>query len=154
MTIDIETYLSERVDNQINWHDRKSSKNQKWFKSLQMISLACAAAIPFISGLVIDPTLLRVLVGGLGVVIAVVAGAISLYQFQQHWIDYRVTAEALRGEKYRFVTRTPPYDGPTAFRDFVQTVETILSEQNAKWQANRTAAVEEDEEEPTPEDGG
>lgn len=155
MTIDQDKYMAERVDDQIEWHDRKGGINKKWFLRLQMISLICAALIPFIAGFgEKNPDLMRILVGGLGVVIAVVGGAIGLNQFQKNWVDYRVTSEILRGEKYRFETKTPPYDGPNAFRDFVEAVESALSEQNSKWQTNPTAATEEPAEKAKADDEG
>jgi len=96
MAIDEKKYLDERVDNQIDWHDRKSSSNQKWFKRLQLISLICAALIPFISGWGMDGAAMRILVGGLGVVIAIMSGAVGLYQFQKLWIGIFLTASSVK----------------------------------------------------------
>jgi hypothetical protein len=146
MAIDEVKYMSERVDDQIDWHDRKGGGNKKWFLRLQLTSLTCAALIPFISGVMSNEFAMRILVGGLGVVIAVVGGAISLNQFQKNWVDYRLISETLRGLKYRFETRTPPFDTPNAFRDFVEAVETALSEQHKQWQANANTAAGESEE--------
>lgn len=149
MTIDEEKYMAERVDDQIHWHDRKGAVNKKWFLRLQLISLTCAALIPFLSGVMSNEFGMRILVGGLGVVIAVVGGATSLNQFQKIWVDYRLVSETLRGLKYRFETRTPPFDTPNAFRDFVEAVETALSEQHQQWQANLNVPPDERDEDTT-----
>ena len=43
-----EDYLKDRLDNQIDWYDKKSQWNQKWFKRLQVFQLIAAAIIPFL----------------------------------------------------------------------------------------------------------
>ena len=43
-----EEYLQERLDDQINWYDKKSAWNQKWFKVLWTIEILFAVAIPFL----------------------------------------------------------------------------------------------------------
>ena len=53
-------YLKNRLDDQIDWYDRKSVQNQKWFKRLQVISIIAAASIPFLSGYITETTLIPV----------------------------------------------------------------------------------------------
>jgi hypothetical protein len=43
---------------------------------------------------------------------------------QEHWIEYRATAESLRKEKFLFLTQTEPYDKDDAFPVLVQRVKT------------------------------
>ncbi|MFB3042367.1 MAG: DUF4231 domain-containing protein, partial [Candidatus Poribacteria bacterium] len=45
-----ENFMNERVDDQINWYDRKSQFNQKRYKRLRIIEIFAAALIPFLSG--------------------------------------------------------------------------------------------------------
>jgi hypothetical protein len=56
-----------------------------------------------------------------------------LLQLQEHWIEYRSTAESLRKEKFLFLTQTDPYDKDDAFHLLVQRVEALLSKENAEW---------------------
>lgn len=49
--------------------------------------------------------------GGLAAVIVVLEGAQHLYQFQEHWITYRSTAEALKHEHYLYLAQAGPYTG-------------------------------------------
>ena len=44
-----EEYLKDRVENQINWYDRKSIRNKEWFCFLQIIVLAMSGAVPVVS---------------------------------------------------------------------------------------------------------
>ena len=39
-----EEYIKDRVDIQIDWYDKKSVFNQKWFKRLQVIAIISASA--------------------------------------------------------------------------------------------------------------
>lgn len=48
--ISSEEYVERRLDDQINWYDRKSDANQLWFKRLRFAEIVAAAIIPFLSG--------------------------------------------------------------------------------------------------------
>ena len=128
-----EEYLKNRLDDQIDWYDRKSIQNQKTFKRLQVILIVAAASIPFISGYVDNLYYLQYLLGGIGVLIAAITGLISLYKFQETWTAYRTTCESLRHEKYLYLTKTNPYNGKNAFNLLVQRVEMLISKENSSW---------------------
>ena len=128
-----EEYLKNRLDDQIDWYDRKSSQNQKSFKRLQFILIIAAASIPFISGYVDDLYYLQYLLGGIGVLIATITGMLSLYKFQENWTAYRTTCESLRHEKFLYLTKTDPYRGKNAFNLLVQRVEMLISKENSSW---------------------
>jgi Protein of unknown function (DUF4231) len=48
-------------------------------------------------------------------------------------ISYRATAEALKAEKFLFLTQTQPYDKEDAFHLLVQRVESLLSRESSEW---------------------
>jgi len=129
-----EEYLKTRVDQQIDWYSAKSRSNQSWFKLLRLIEIAFAAASPFlVSQITADTTLLKIVVGSMGVCVAVIAGVVSLYKFQENWIEYRATAETLKREKFLFLTKSPPYDGDNAFQSLAGKIESVLSKENTDW---------------------
>lgn len=128
-----EEYLKNRLDDQINWYDKKSSQNQKTYKRLQFILIISAASVPFISGYVDNLSYLQYLLGGIGVLIAAVTGLLSLYKFQEIWTTYRTTCESLRREKFLYLTRTDPYIEKNAFNLLVQRVEALLAKENSSW---------------------
>ena len=128
-----EEYIKNRLDDQINWYDRKSSQNQKTYKRLQFILIISAASVPFISGYVDNLSYLQYLLGGIGVLIAAVTGLLSLYKFQEIWTTYRTTCESLRREKFLYLTRTDPYIEKNAFNLLVQRVEALLAKENSSW---------------------
>jgi len=132
--MDEEAYIKERLDDQIDWYSKKSKRSQNWFKTLRIIEIIAAATIPFLAGYATDAEPeLKVIIGLLGVVIAFVAGIISLNKFQEIWIEYRTTSETLKHHKYLFLTKSTPYDGDNAFQALVQTVEALISKENSNW---------------------
>ncbi len=135
-------YLEQRLQNQIDWHERKSGWNQRWFKRLQIVVITSGALLPLLAGLqAAQVPGMSYAIGALGVIVAIVTGVLGLYRFQELWIDYRLTAESLNQEKYRFVTGSPPYDVADSLAALVERVEGILAEQNSQWQQVAQAAV-------------
>ena len=129
-----EEYLKKRLDNQIEWYDKKSAWNQKWFRSLQVIAILAAASITFLSGYMTDELMwIKISIGLLGLLVAAVTGILSLYRFQENWIEYRTICESLKHEKFIYLTRTDPYDGENAFTLLVERVETLISKENTNW---------------------
>jgi hypothetical protein len=128
-----EEYVEQRLSDQISWYDRKSSTNQRWFKWLRFTEIVAAATIPFLSGFAGNSFPIKIAIGALGVVVAVVASLLGLLQLQERWIEYRATAESLRREKFLFLTQTDPYDKDDAFHLLVQRVEALLSKENTEW---------------------
>ncbi len=136
-----EEYLKDRVEDQIEWYDRKSASNKKWFMIFQIATLAASASVPvfaiFESGL-----WSRLTVAVLGAAAAVTTGIVSLYKFREHWVDYRTTAESLKHEKYKYLTGADPYVGDGAFSILVERIESMVSKENTAWQERLTAREE------------
>ncbi|GMA60297.1 DUF4231 domain-containing protein [Alicyclobacillus fastidiosus] len=121
--MDEQNYLSERVDHQIQWFDDKSKFNQRWYKGLKLSQIIFSALIPLLVGFVSDFVWIKVLVGSLGVLVAIVTGFMEVFGFHENWIHYRQSAERLYREKYLFLTKCSPYQEGDAFKRFVTAVE-------------------------------
>ena len=126
-------YLEQRVDNQIKWLGGKSAWNQHLFKRLRLAEIALGGLIPLITVLPIDVITGKVIVAAAGAAIAVIAGAISLWRFQELWVEYRATAETLKREKMLYQTAVAPYDKADRFALLVHRVEALLAAENAQW---------------------
>lgn len=132
--MDSNEYLTQRVDDQIDWYDRKSAGSQKAYKRLRVLEIALAGLIPFLTGYVEAwQGSVKFAIGLMGVVVAVIAGVLSLYKFQENWVQYRSTCESLRSEKFLYQTQSAPYNTDQAFPLFVQKVETLLSKETSAW---------------------
>jgi Protein of unknown function (DUF4231) len=126
-------YLESRVEDQFKWYSAKSGWNHKLYKRLRLVEIALASLIPLVVVLPLVELLSKVLVAAAGAAIAVISGAISLWKFQENWVEYRATAENLKREKFLFVTRSAPYAADDRFPLFVGRVETLLGAESAKW---------------------
>jgi hypothetical protein len=130
-----EQYLSERVDDQIEWYSTKSAINKVYHIWSNGLIIFFAALIPFISGIDIDgdkwPQYVTAL---LGVMTATLTGLSALLKFQEKWTTYRITAESLLREKILYQTRTNLYEKNAAsFKSFVHNVEKIMNNENSSW---------------------
>ena len=76
-------YMMERVDDQIKWLSRESSKNQRWFKQLRAAEIVIGCSIAYLVSLAeIAPV--QVLTGTLGVAVAAIKAVRRLMFF----LDY------------------------------------------------------------------
>ncbi|OQY02216.1 MAG: hypothetical protein B6I26_01325 [Desulfobacteraceae bacterium 4572_130] len=131
-----EKYINERLEKQILWYSKESRFNQKFHKLLRLTEIIFAALIPFLAGMVGKIPYSTWIIGGLGVVIAVCAGASSVWKFHENWIQYRTSAETLKHEKYLYLTKSYPYNEENqenAFNYFVKRVENLISKENTQW---------------------
>lgn len=128
-----EEYIKDRLNDQIVWYCKKSQTNKKLFNRLRLLEIVSAAIIPFLAGIGNSIPHYTIIIGTLGVIIAVSAGSSALYKFHENWIEYRTTAETLKHEKYLYKTHCQPYDQDDAFCRLVQRVEGLISKENSQW---------------------
>jgi hypothetical protein len=131
-TVTPEQATLARLEDQINWYSRKSGRDQRCFKWLKGTTIAAAAVIPVLttSGVAHGTQI----AAGLGILIAVIEGLQQLNQYQANWTGYRATSEALKHEKFLYMARAGPYldaAHPTAM--LAERVESLVSQENAKW---------------------
>jgi hypothetical protein len=126
-------YVEERLEDQIRWYSRKSRSNKNWYQRLRAVEIVAAVSIPFLAGYLKNVPITKVTVGLLGLLVAAITGLVSLYRFQELWIEYRTTVEFLKHEKFLFQTKTQPYDAEEAFALLVQRVEELISKEHTGW---------------------
>ncbi len=121
-----------RLEDQITWYDGRSLRNQRIYKRIKVVEILAAAVIPFIAALPIPHESL--VTGSLGVLITVLEGLIHLNQYQQNWIAYRSTCEALKHEKYVYLGKAAPYAGVAdTYALLAERIESLVSQEHAKW---------------------
>ena len=146
--MDRDEYLRDRLDDQIRWHGDKAAWNQRWFRRLQLAQIAMGALIPFASGTVgllleADSALPVIASGFLGVLIAFTGGVLALYAFQENWVSYRSTAEALKRERALYRAGVEPYQGADAFDLLVRRAEGIMTAEHTRWASMQEGAAAE-----------
>jgi hypothetical protein len=127
----------ERLEDQIGWYDRKSGDDQRLYKWLKLLEIAVAASLPVVAA-VHSPVWVT---GGLAAVIVVLEGVQHLYQFQEHWITYRSTAEALKHERYLYLAKAGPYAEGDRHRQLAERLEGLVSQEHAKWTVSQKNPV-------------
>jgi hypothetical protein len=120
----------DRLLDQLRWYDTKSAHHKRWFQGLKVAQIVIAAAIPAVAAAGASAAL----AGALGAVIVVLEGMQQLFQFQQNWISYRTTAEALKHEKFLYLASAGPYahnDRPEGA--LAERVEALVSQETVAW---------------------
>lgn len=150
-SINSETYLQDRLDQQLTWLSQASRTNKHAFLRLRILEILLGTSItifsPFSSGLPWGSLIIALAGGG----IAVSGSLLALNRHQENWLRYRSLAEALKREKYLFLAGTAPYnDSATAFPQLVAVTEALLGEENSHWnrqmsQHSETAAPQTNE---------
>jgi len=136
--IDCSIYMTQRVEDQIDWMNKQSKKNKRFYFFIKAIEVISAALIPFLAifndktNAVVSHNV-NVATAALGVLIVILNGLQQLKKYYDNWIRYRNTAEQLLKEKFLFLTRTAPYNTADGYNKFVQNTESILGNENVKW---------------------
>ena len=122
----------ERLEDQLGWYERKSEQQKRWFQSLKVAQIVIAASIPVVAAAGASAAV----AGALGAVIVVLEGMQQLFQFQQNWVSYRSTCEALKHQKFLFLAGAGPYAHTTRREALLaERVEALVSQEHAKWTA-------------------
>jgi hypothetical protein len=123
----------DRLVDQLDWYDRKSSDAQRAFKRVKLVEIVIAAAIPVVAGTSAPKTVLA----GLGAVVVLLEAVLQLYQWQTNWVQYRSTAEALKHEKFLYLAGAGPYATGDKKRLLAERLEGLISQEHAKWTQSR-----------------
>lgn len=130
-------YIKSRVDDQIGWYEKKSAWNQSRYKTLQLYAIIFGAMIPLLTAISFEQldVVLRFAIALLGSLIAIFNAVMSLYKYQENWIQYRSSAESLTREKMLYLTQSAPYteEKEDSFKLFVERCETIMADENVAW---------------------
>jgi len=130
-----EEYLKTRLDDQINWYNKKAKTNKiltQWSKSLVILF---SASIPLMAGFdFLNNPSKNITLGVLGSLISIISGISGILKFQDKWTEYRNSAEILMHEKMLFQTSSSPFDKQDQpFGFFVNRIENILSNEQNSW---------------------
>jgi hypothetical protein len=132
-----EELIWQRLEDQTSWYERRSARAKHWFLRLKVMQIVIAAAIPVAAGSGAPAWL----TGSLGASIVVLEGLQQLFQFQQNWVSYRGTAEALKHERFLFLARAGPYAAEHPVAELAQRVETLVSREETSWSAAQLDAT-------------
>lgn len=133
--ISIDQYLTERVEDQYQYYSNAAARAKRKFRVIRLSEIILAACIPFLSALIDVHTVhdMRLVVGLIGLLVTILSGSLMLFKYQDLWVTYRATAEAIKAEQYLFLTRSGHYGGRNSQQLFVERIESLLSEESQQW---------------------
>ncbi|MDM8265618.1 DUF4231 domain-containing protein [Limosilactobacillus pontis] len=129
-------YLKRRLNDQLNWYDKKSTTQKRCYYWSKFITLVCTASIPVISVVFRQQSFTVVITATIAAIATVTEGILTLTKWHEKWIAYRSNAEALKHEKYSFLTSSGAYANLSEqekFHALVDRTENIISNENTNW---------------------
>jgi len=137
-----EEYIKERLEDQINWYDKKSSICQKKHKFWQVMKIVAALLITslslwapaeFTNEKATFHVNLTHVIGVIGAFVVFIESFVRIFDYEKLWIQYRSSAEKLNREKLLFQTKSKPYHTKEAFTLLVQRCEAIMQDEVQGW---------------------
>jgi hypothetical protein len=148
-----EQFIKERIDDQLNWYNEKSSYNQKKYRFYKRWEFIIGASVPVLVtfiGMSFIPAwfsnFLQIIAALSGIVAVIITKTLELNDYYNYWINYRVTCEALRNEKYKYLSHSEPYDEEDAFPRLVANIDAIMSRETQRWGQKNVKRQQEREE--------
>ena len=138
--MNIDVYIKERVNDQINWYSKKASGFKKYHNFINIFCLfvTSGTSLTIILQLLYDNLSngILILTSILTIIATVLLAVDKLYKFEELRINYRSTCEKLIQEKYIFLTVSGEYFELTE-KDrnnlFVQRCESIMTTEVGNW---------------------
>ena len=134
---DFDDYLKNRFWDQINYYEVKAERNQRIYRRLQWALIIFAALTPAL----IEFNLKSLLGEGFGhiatltsVIVVILTAALKTFKYQEYWINFRTTCEALKKEKYLYDAELSDYQqSDDRQAQFIDRIEALLSRENTLW---------------------
>lgn len=129
-------YIKNRLDDQINWYDKKSATQKKCYYWSKVVTLICTASIPVISVAFRHQSFTVIVTALIAAIATVTEGILTLTKWHEKWIAYRSNAEALKREEYSYLTSSGAYselNDDEKFHTLVDRTEDIISNENTNW---------------------
>lgn len=119
-----------RIADQIDFFDKRSKRNQNYYKYLKSITIIFAAIITASAAFPLPQWVIPVL----GALIVILEGLMQLGSMLQNWLSYRNTCEALKHEKYLSLSKGGPYkDAEDIDQLLSERTEELLGKDRSTW---------------------
>ncbi|MFI6170651.1 DUF4231 domain-containing protein [Nocardia sp. NPDC051052] len=117
-----------RLNEQLRWYSTNGAQAQRMYKRVKFAQIAVGAAVP-----VVALSAPAGLTASIAALVVIAEGAQQLFQWHTNWLRYRGTAEALKREKYLYLTASGPYRSPDRRSILVERVEGVVGNENTGW---------------------
>ena len=123
----------EKMSQQSVWYGERARRARSRYAALKSTQIVFAAAIPVVA-VAAAGNIQRWTTAVLGALIGIIEGFIQLGQYEQNWLLYRATREALKREEFLYGAKAGPYSGaqgPDTL--YAERCDAIISGENSKW---------------------
>ncbi len=132
--MNVESYINDRVDDQIKYFDRSAVKNQRIYRFLRIVAISCNVLTALAIALTFAvPAEYKKEVGIVALTLTMIVLATyqieEFYNFGAKWQKFRIVGELIKSEKYMFLNGAGVYtsaDLEQRKRIFVKRVEDIF----------------------------
>ena len=80
-------YLKERYQDQIEYYDRSSIRNQKKYRQFQWILIVLSAITPVLAALIGNWPGLQIAVVVISALVAILTTGLKTFQYQELWVN-------------------------------------------------------------------
>ena len=130
--MDIESYLTERVNDQIKYFDSNAIRNQKVYKRLKGTAIFCNIFTILTIALTLIPyfkVYMSIVALSLAMIVLATYQIEEFYNFGAKWEKFRLVAEQIKSEKYLFLNGVGTYSSGDADLKkslFIEKIEGII----------------------------
>lgn len=132
--MNLESYMTERVDCQVEEFDHQARRNQRIYGFLRMATITCNVLTTLAIALTLAaPARFKLFVGLGALVLSMIVIAThqiqEFYKFGAKWEKFRTVAEQIKSEKYLFLNHAGTYragETDSKKRAFIESVEGII----------------------------
>ncbi len=131
-------YIVERVIGQIDWYNKKSSGNQKSYKTAMILSIAISALIPIVT-ICIDlfaVPWMKIAITALSSAVTAITAINALCNYRELWIGYRTNCELLKSELHKYligIALSRSAEEKQDFALFMRKCESLLTKEYKYW---------------------
>ena len=141
--MNVETYLSDRVDGQLRYYAHAANKAKRTHIAMQSTIITLGILVPVIVnvptqwGESLDvSSYARILITALSLLLALLTGIANFRKHGDLWLTYRMTEELLKAEKFLFLTTSGKYESTdNPFSLFVKAIEEMVSSEHIKFRS-------------------
>ncbi len=141
--MDPANYLEERVEDQLRYYEKSANKAKRVYTRIQIAIIVLGLLVPVVVNIPTDwnngvelDLAIRIAVTIMSLALAILNGVSNFRKYGDLWLSYRMTEELLKHEKFLFLARAGKYsEAETAYSEFAQTIESILSAEHNKFRS-------------------
>ncbi len=141
--LNVEVYLTDRVDGQLRYYERAANKAKRTHVAMQTMIIVLGILVPVIVNIPTDwgegldfTPYARIFITAVSLLLALLTGIANFRKYGDLWLTYRMTEELLKTEKFLFLTGSGKYENATnQFSHFVKSIEEIVSSEHIKFRS-------------------